>query len=1133
MNSLKKTKKIGMSLKLIIPTFLALTLIIMYMIKSSKTDVSYPVIPPYPGNITDSFLVGAVQNGKAPNYLNIVGVLGLNLWHQYTETEPINPMLDVSYPRFAPVASGWSSREHIYTTPSGPAYIDDVRNKLIEIQNNNMWSLMQRPKIEWLCYGQRSDYQCEELIHVPFDNWFYSFQSPNYKGQDVQDFLKNNGNWVRICSPAAGDLSGSVVSRLRANTEQCHRNTDVSVGNQWHGDSYCDWYIKPRVRVDPGFVMTPGNQNISIFRIKVFAQDGVTIKLDVDVKAKNFLDPRGNYNGDYIEEFFDPTGRSGKLSLLISGDWGNEWTYNARGNASGNAGHNNADIQIDWSGNCDTWFDYVRVDNDVAYNLLDTISGRNATHDIYESWLQSEARDIACFNNSPLKFYVELTEYNNIPCIAYVNNKLLYYSNCGKNVNVMTNLTNFYSLHVPWFDPIGGLDKRTLENAGHIKRNYIDRINATQIFMESYPFWACYDDDQKFSKIPSSLLTSTGPGVLASSTSSDSYDDWLQDNLDHQPYQLVAGQLPTDLIWCNGGLINQDWGNFRYRMQLGDEISKMKNIPFIYMVQSHQWFRSQEVRREPTIEEMDLLSNISVSYGARGNIFFEYSSSNPVSAGSYNRGLFDVPSGSTEIPRYRNFYNQLKWDKAQEIIKRLKTKWGPYLMSFDNCHRHSYIYRLESNALATQSYFKNIDVYQVSTYPNHATTPEIVCKRTGYIENYFSQYKLTGISTPDSLTGFICGLNGTILKSINEGSTWINLTSDTSLSLQDISFINVNTGFAAGDFGKVILTTDGGLNWVNRNVPINTSIKHTQLITPSKGICVGLNGRIFQTTNLGLTWITDTNTTNYGLWGVHFISPDSGYICGDSGTILFTQNGGVTWNNQNSTVSSSLRAIYFINKDTGYSVGTFGVLLKTTNGGNSWQLKNSGTTENLNAIYFIDNFTGTVVGNEFISSTSDGGNSWTPRLPSDICGKKRALEDVEYFSKLKVDVVGDDGLIFNSNTGGISYTDSCSYLQVATFYNPNEPKVKYFMMVNRRCSPFDFAHPNNPSGIRYITIEFDSNHPDLRSAPLWQIYEIIDPTTDIPIGIPFNPASPNLAFDLEWFKPGEGKLYKIVPQLDE
>ncbi|MBE2216945.1 MAG: hypothetical protein IAE90_02000 [Ignavibacteria bacterium] len=110
--------------------------------------------------------------------------------------------------------------------------------------------------------------------------------------------------------------------------------------------------------------------------------------------------------------------------------------------------------------------------------------------------LQWEA-SLANYNTSPLKFYIETIEFNNLPCIAYVNKKL---QSMGANVDIMTDLTHLYSTHVDWSD------RATVMNAEHIKRFYIDSAGFKQILFESYPFTSAYFEEPAAAAVCGYLL---------------------------------------------------------------------------------------------------------------------------------------------------------------------------------------------------------------------------------------------------------------------------------------------------------------------------------------------------------------------------------------------------------------------------------------------------------------------------------------------------------------------------------------------------------------------------------------------------------------------------------------------------
>jgi hypothetical protein len=105
-------------------------------------------IHPPPGN--NDFILGAMDNSYDPNYGNISNpdVFGMNLWHKYTGFSH-DPVIDRYYPM------GWTDNDSLFSEYS--RYENEVKPIIESNDNHNMWTLMQRPKIEWLCFGQRSD----------------------------------------------------------------------------------------------------------------------------------------------------------------------------------------------------------------------------------------------------------------------------------------------------------------------------------------------------------------------------------------------------------------------------------------------------------------------------------------------------------------------------------------------------------------------------------------------------------------------------------------------------------------------------------------------------------------------------------------------------------------------------------------------------------------------------------------------------------------------------------------------------------------------------------------------------------------------------------------------------------------
>ncbi len=176
-------------------------------------------------------------------------------------------------------------------------------------------------------------------------------------------------------------------------------------------------------------------------------------------------------------------------------------------------------------------------------------------------------------------------------------------------------------------------------------------------------------------------------GILSYKANSVSeYESWLQTFLDEG----------------TGGI------KFTHQMKFADEVSKISGVPFINLAQGHLVWAPQHKLKEPSNEELNLITNLAISYGAKGIMYFSYGSHGTFTDSNYQRGLTE-PQNFT--PRTNSVYNQNKWHAIVKIDSNVK-KWGPYIMSFDNTNRKTYILRLDYNDLYSQTFFSDIITYR-------------------------------------------------------------------------------------------------------------------------------------------------------------------------------------------------------------------------------------------------------------------------------------------------------------------------------------------------------------------------------------------------------------------------------------
>jgi photosystem II stability/assembly factor-like uncharacterized protein len=146
----------------------------------------------------------------------------------------------------------------------------------------------------------------------------------------------------------------------------------------------------------------------------------------------------------------------------------------------------------------------------------------------------------------------------------------------------------------------------------------------------------------------------------------------------------------------------------------------------------------------------------------------------------------------------------------------------------------------------------------------------------------------------DSMTAYVVGANayGNIRKTINKGSTWINQTTGTAATMNDVYFINANAGWVVGDSGTILKTIDGGSNWIKQTSGTMNNLKSVHFTDASYGVAVGANGTIIKTSNGGTTWNTQVSNTTNLLNSIFLVDNNIGYTVGDGSTIRKTINGG-------------------------------------------------------------------------------------------------------------------------------------------------------------------------------------------------------------------------------------------------
>jgi len=362
-----------------------------------SVETSNPTVTPSGNN---EFITGAMSSGDELTYGNM-NALNLNLWHKYTEHD-----------------YGWTGIGNDTPEEDPVNYFDAVTQRIAALYAAGMFTYSDRPKFERLVYGQRSDYQAEHT-HNNQDLWFYTYEVSPYNLPNIND-IPDNGAVVKHCVPAGSQTDAGeswILKDLKSNREQCNLRW-----NYEQRDSIYPWLIKPRIRIP---VDAPSNTpDKRVCRVEALDWDGNVIANKI-IYAKNFAPFQQGYlyNGDYLEEYYynqliGETPSAINISPGYAFNPNNEWFADWNANCQ-------VDFRVWWYNEVEMWIDYVRVDNQKAHDLLENTG---TIHDRYEYWIKKEV-EIAVNPQTAgavRSFYVEEFEFNILPCLKYVNDKIKY-----------------------------------------------------------------------------------------------------------------------------------------------------------------------------------------------------------------------------------------------------------------------------------------------------------------------------------------------------------------------------------------------------------------------------------------------------------------------------------------------------------------------------------------------------------------------------------------------------------------------------------------------------------------------------------------------------------------------------------
>jgi photosystem II stability/assembly factor-like uncharacterized protein len=318
-----------------------------------------------------------------------------------------------------------------------------------------------------------------------------------------------------------------------------------------------------------------------------------------------------------------------------------------------------------------------------------------------------------------------------------------------------------------------------------------------------------------------------------------------------------------------------------------------------------------------------------------------------------------------------------------------------------------------------------------------------------------------GIAFPSATVGYICGAGGSILKTIDGGSTWVPQTSPVPDSFFDVFFLDVDNGWIVGDNGVIVYTTDGGANWYEhaQSGALTTADLNTVYFVDSYGWTGGDSEDIFRTTDGGTTWyLAEALPSSSEVEGISFVDTLIGYAAVDGDGVIYSTDGGLNWTDATTNFgpfsyskAPDVEEIFTIDDTTAVATGWGSmvgyqpmVILVSYDAGVTWNCPDITYPWNTYCYgYGIDMFDD----GEMIIIGGGGGFAAANVHSSDLTNWYRTPEF--YGANLRdcavipgtntVMAVGDDGLIATSTNRGLdwsyNYDPSFGFRGVTAFTN--------------------------------------------------------------------------------------------------
>lgn len=274
---------------------------------------------------------------------------------------------------------------------------------------------------------------------------------------------------------------------------------------------------------------------------------------------------------------------------------------------------------------------------------------------------------------------------------------------------------------------------------------------------------------------------------------------------------------------------------------------------------------------------------------------------------------------------------------------------------------------------------------------------------------------------------------------LDGGLTWqpSNLAANVP-SINDVSFFSSTLGYAVADSGLVMYC--GSIGYVFAS-PVKISSQNLNCIfsTSDSVLFIGGDyGTLYHSSDYGLNWDTLNSGTNIAINDIYFKDPLNGWIVGDGGYMATSADGGQTWNTVGQPYFGFFNCMgmaYAGSTANVFAVGNSGDMIHSLDGGLNWGAFSSNTSYNLNSVRFTNDLAGIVVGDHgIIYRTQDGGMSWWDESLTYVTEN---LTSVSWASDTLAYICGKNGRVLKSHSDiSAVHTVLPANFEISAFPNP-------------------------------------------------------------------------------------------------